>query len=81
MNNNKFFLTNFLFEGEVKPLGGDQLIEEIYKDALNWREENQDKYEEAAVKSLIKEKIYQYFKYKNTTKYIDRLNNIVAGMA
>ncbi len=59
MNNNKFFLTNFLFEGEVKPLGGDQLIEEIYKDALNWREENQDKYEEAAVKSLIKEKIYQ----------------------
>jgi len=59
MNNNKFFLTNFLFEGEVKPLGGDQLIEEIYKDALNWREENQDKYEEAAVNSLIKEKIYQ----------------------
>ena len=59
MNNNKFFLTNFLFEGEVKPLGGDQLIEEIYKDALNWREENQDKYEEAAVNSLRKEKIYQ----------------------
>lgn len=59
MNNNKFFLTNFLFEGEVKPLGGDQLIEEIYKDALNWREENQDKYEEAAVDSLKKEKIYQ----------------------
>lgn len=59
MNNNKIFLTNFLFEGEVKPLGGDQLIEEIYKDALNWREENQDKYEEAAVDSLKKEKIYQ----------------------
>lgn len=59
MNNNKFFLTNFLFEGELKPLGGDQLIEEIYKDALNWREENQDKYEEAAVNSLRKEKIYQ----------------------
>ena len=59
MNNNKFFLTNFLFEGKVKPLGGDQLIEEIYKDALNWREEIQDKYEEAAVNSLRKEKIYQ----------------------
>jgi vacuolar-type H+-ATPase catalytic subunit A/Vma1 len=27
----------------------------------------------------IKEKIYQYFKYKNTTKYIDKLENIING--
>jgi hypothetical protein len=27
----------------------------------------------------IKEKIYQYFKYKNTTKYIDKLDSIING--
>jgi len=56
MTNENFSLLNFLFEGEVKPLGGDQLIEKIYQDALKWAEENKDKYESAAVNSLTEEK-------------------------
>jgi len=59
MTNENFSLLNFLFEGEVKPLGGDQLIEKIYQDALKWAEENKDKYESAAVNSLTEEKIYE----------------------
>lgn len=33
-------LLDLLFEGEVKSFGGDELIEEIYKDAIIWKEKN-----------------------------------------
>jgi hypothetical protein len=47
----KIKLLHILFEGEVKPFGGNELVEKIYKDAIAWREKNQQNYETMPVET------------------------------